>query len=144
MKKLIGVFSILFLLASCDIRNTNVSGNEEEAMGLHNRNDTTSVEMIDSVFVIGKITEGENPGFSFRFKNTGDKPLVISSANASCGCTVPEKPEKPIMPGEMGFIKVVFNSAGREGPIQKEVHVVSNAYPEIPILKLTGEVLPKK
>ena len=141
MKKLFSLFLILGFLYSCNIRNENVSGNEQEAMKLHNRNDTTSVQMIDSVFAIGKIKEGENATFSFRFKNTGDKPLVISSANASCGCTVPEKPEQPIMPGETGFIKVVFNSKGRVGPIQKVVQVVSNAYPEIPVLKLTGEVL---
>lgn len=144
MKKVFSIFLILGFLYSCDnIRNENVSGDEQEAMNLHNRNDTTSVKMIDSVFVIGKITEGENASFSYRFKNTGEKPLVISSANASCGCTVPEKPEQPIMPGETGFIKVVFHSKGRVGPIQKVVQVVSNAYPEIPVLKLTGEVMAK-
>lgn len=112
-------------------------------MNLHNRNDTTRVQMIDSVFAIGKIKEGENASFSYRFKNIGNKPLVISAANASCGCTVPEKPEQPIMPGETGYIKVVFHSKGRVGPIQKEVQVLSNAYPEIPVLRLTGEVLAK-
>ena len=141
MKKVFSIFLILGFLYSCNIRNENVSGNEEEAMKLHSRNDTTTVQMIDSVFAIGKIKEGENASFSFRFKNTGQKPLVISSANASCGCTVPEKPEQPIMPGETGFIKVSFNSKGRVGPIQKVVQVVSNAYPEIPVLHLTGEVL---
>jgi hypothetical protein len=141
MKKVFSIFLILGFLYSCNIRNENVSGNEAEAMKLHSRNDTTSVQLIDSVFAIGKIKEGENASFSFRFKNTGQKPLVISSANASCGCTVPEKPEQPIMPGETGFIKVVFHSKGRIGPIQKEVQVVSNAYPEIPVLHLTGEVL---
>ena len=141
MKKVFSIFLVLGFLYSCNIRNENVSGNEEEAMKLHSRNDTTSVQMIDSIFAIGTIKEGENASFSFRFKNTGNKPLVISSANASCGCTVPEKPEKPIMPGETGFIKVVFHSKGRVGPIQKEVQVVSNAYPEIPVLRLTGEVM---
>lgn len=141
MKKILSVFFILGFLYSCNIRNENVSGSEVEAMKLHSRNDTTTVQMIDSVFKIGQIKDGEKASFSFRFKNTGKKPLVISSANASCGCTVPEKPEQPIMPGETGYIKVVFNSKGRVGPIQKEVQVVSNAYPEIPVLHLTGEVL---
>ena len=141
MKKVFSIFLILGFLYSCNIRNEHVSGNEVEAMKLHGRNDTTTVQMIDSVFAIGKIKEGEDANFSFRFKNTGKNPLVISSANASCGCTVPEKPEQPIMPGETGFIKVVFHSKGRVGPIQKVVQVVSNAYPEIPVLHLTGEVL---
>ena len=144
MKKFFLAIFILGFFSSCDsIRNQNISGDEEEAMNLHNRNDTTTVQMIDSVFAIGKIKEGENASFSYRFKNTGNKPLVISSANASCGCTVPEKPEQPIMPGETGYIKVVFHSKGRVGPIQKVVQVASNAYPEMPVLKLTGEVLAK-
>ena len=70
--------------------------------------------------------------------------MIVSSANASCGCTVPEKPEEPIKPGETGFLKVVFNSKGRVGQIHKEVQVVSNAYPQFPVLQLTGEVLAAK
>ena len=142
-KLIIGtLISVVFL--SCNIRNNNRNG-EMEALGVSgNMSDTTSVQIIDSVYNFGKVTDGENVVFSFRFKNTGTKPLVIASAHASCGCTVPEKPEQPIKPGETGYLKVVFNSKGRVGPVQKEVTVVSNAYPGFPILLLTGEVEAKK
>lgn len=106
-----------------------------------NFNDTTSVQIIDSVYNFGKVTDGEQVVYSYRFRNTGQKPLIISSATASCGCTVPEKPEEPIQPGEIGFLKVAFNSKGRVGPVHKEVNVVSNAYPQFPTLQLIGEVL---
>ena len=102
--------------------------------------DSTIVQMIDSVYNFGTVTDGENVVYSYRFRNAGTKPLIISSATASCGCTVPEKPEEPVKPGETGFLKVVFNSKGRVGQVHKEVTVVSNAYPKFPVLQLIGEV----
>jgi hypothetical protein len=103
----------------------------------------TTVQLIDSVYNFGSITDGEKVEYSFRFKNTGNKPLIVTEAHASCGCTVPEKPEKPILPGEIGFIKVVFNSQNKSGHIEKAITVSSNVTPNFPDLKLTGEVKPK-
>lgn len=140
MKKLMICFCILCSLYSCDIRNTKTHGDLQAAVGKH-FDDTTSVKMIDSVYNFGKVTDGENVVFNYRFQNTGNKALIISSATASCGCTVPEKPEEPIKPGETGFLKVVFNSKGRVGPVHKEVNVVSNAYPAFPVLQLIGDVV---
>ena len=102
---------------------------------------TDDLSTYDSVYNFGKVTDGEKVVYSYRFKNNGTKPLVISQASASCGCTVPEKPEEPIKPGETGFLKVVFNSRGRVGPVHKEVTVISNAVPAFPVLQLTGEVV---
>jgi len=107
-------------------------------------NNPTTVKIIDSTYNFGKVTDGEKVVFSYRFINSGDHPLVISAANASCGCTVPERPEQPIAPGETGYIKVVFDSKGRVGPVVKEVHVSSNAKPDFPTLILKGEVAPQQ
>jgi hypothetical protein len=131
------------ILFSCNIRNEKYKYNMQAELKPH-FNDTTSVQMIDSVYDFGKVTDGEKVIYNYRFKNTGNKPLIISSASASCGCTVPEKPEEPVKPGETGFLKVVFNSVGRVGPTHKTVTVVSNAYPAFPVLLLTGEVVSKK
>ena len=49
----------------------------------------------------------------FKFKNTGDGPLVIHQAIASCGCTVPQYPKEPIKPGESGEVTVTYNGAGK-------------------------------
>jgi hypothetical protein len=124
-------------LFSCDIRRGR---NHSNNMGSASFTDTTSVQMIDSVYDFGKAEEGTKVTHNFRFKNTGKKPLVISAAHASCGCTVPEKPEEPIQPGETGILKVVFNTASRPGPAHKTITVVSNAYPEFPVLLLQGVV----
>jgi hypothetical protein len=105
---------------------------------------TSTVQIIDSVYNFGTITEGEKVEYSYRFKNTGTNPLVIFNATASCGCTVPEKPEKPILPGETGFIKVVFNSSGKRGHNEKDVNITSNANPAFPSLKLIGEIKEKQ
>jgi len=112
---------------------------QEEAL-----KNSTTVQIIDSAYNFGTITEGEKASYSYRFKNTGTNPLVIFNASASCGCTVPEKPEKPILPGETGFIKVVFNSSGKGGHNKKEINVLSNANPAFPVLLLTGEVKVKQ
>lgn len=145
MNKFLLIFSFTCLLYSCDIRNNKSHADvaaTDSSGGVFK--DSTTVQMIDTVFNFGKITDGEKVEFSFRFKNTGNNPLIVSSAHASCGCTVPEKPEAPVKPGETGFIKVAFNSQGRVGDTHKEVTVTSNAYPAFPRLQLKGEVLAKK
>ena len=143
MKKLIAVLCIMGVLFSCNIRNTkNKLGlTSNLAIGF---TDSTSMIMLDSTYDFGKVTDGEKVTLNYRFRNTGDKPLIIASAVASCGCTVPEKPEEPIKPGETGILKVVFNSEGRVGPAHPALRVSSNAYPPFPTLLLTGMVESKK
>ncbi len=141
MNKVFGGFLLICVLISCDIRNTKKKSDVQGAIPTQKFTDSTTVQMIDSAYNFGKVTDGEKVEYSYRFKNTGKNPLIISSAVASCGCTVPEKPEEPIKPGETGFLKVVFNSSGRVGPVHKDVTVTSNAYPQFPILQLTGEVV---
>ncbi len=133
------------VLFSCDIRRNKVNNDVQAAQpGEPAFKDSTTVQLIDSVYDFGKVTDGEKVEYSFRFKNTGKNPLIVSNATASCGCTVPEKPDEPIKPGETGFIKVVFNSQGRVGEVHKEVYVTSNAYPAFPNMELKGEVLAAK
>ena len=81
---------------------------------------------------------------NFHFKNTGSKPLIIENVSASCGCTVPEKPNAPIAPGEEGLIKAEFNSAGRVGQASKNVTVTCNTAVQTYTLHFEGEVISKK
>jgi Protein of unknown function (DUF1573) len=104
---------------------------------------TTTVQLIDSAFDFGTIAQGEKVEYNYRFKNTGTNPLIIFKAEATCGCTIPEKPEKPLMPGETGVIKVIFNSAGKKDHQSKDITVTANTTPEFPVLKLTGTVKEK-
>ncbi len=144
MNKFFLIVVLPCLLFSCDIRKNKLKSDVQASDPSQVLKDSTTVQMIDSVYNFGKITDGEKVEFSFRFKNTGNKPLIVSNATASCGCTVPEKPEEPIKPGETGFIKVVFDSKGRVGDAHKEVTVTSNAYPAFPLLALKGQVVEAK
>lgn len=135
--------SILFLL-SCNVRNKKVIDKNSPLTQQIEIKDPTTVQMIDSSYNFGKVAEGEVVEYNYRFKNTGLKPLIVTNVSASCGCTIPEKPEQPIKPGETGFIKVKFNSAHRVGTAHKTVTVFSNAEPTFPELLLTGEVTENK
>lgn len=86
----------------------------------------TSVSFKDSILHKGKIKEGEMLTVEFEFTNTGTEMLIIKNVTASCGCTIPEKPEEPIAPGNMGKIKATFDSRGRAGINQKVITVVAN------------------
>src|SRR5687768_15114344 len=54
----------------------------------------TTIAWLDSTYQdLGKVEEGQVVDVTFRFKNTGDKPLIIADVSVSCGCTtIPEKP----------------------------------------------------
>ena len=81
----------------------------------------------------------------FKYKNTGDKPLVINQAVASCGCTVPSYTKKPIAPGESGEIKVVYNGEGKfPGHFKKSITIRSNAETEMVRLYITGDMTEAK
>ncbi|MEY4962837.1 MAG: hypothetical protein RLZZ323_156 [Bacteroidota bacterium] len=91
----------------------------------------------------GKVTKATDSGIRvFEFTNTGDAPLIITNVLSTCGCTVPTKPEAPILPGKKGKIEVKYNMA--TGPIRKTITVESNAtnYEGGRIaLKIKGEVV---
>lgn len=91
----------------------------------------------------GEITEGMVVKHTFTFTNEGEGPLIISNAQGSCGCTVPDWPRQPIAPGESADINVSFNSTGRAGKQDKRVTLTTNAVPQTKVLNITSMVLSK-
>ncbi len=89
----------------------------------------------------GKVKAGDKVTYEFNFTNTGQTPLIISNATASCGCTVPEWPKAPVQPGQGGKIKVTFDSANKEGLQDKQITVTANTSPAQNVVHLIGEVL---
>lgn len=87
----------------------------------------------------GKISKGSKGERIFTFTNVGDAPLIIKNIQSSCGCTVPKKPEKPIMPGEKGEIKVSYDTE-RIGGFSKQITIFSNAKNTRKIIKIKGFV----
>jgi len=78
---------------------------------------------------------------TFTFTNTGDAPLVINQAMATCGCTVPEYTKSPIEPGKTGTIKVTYNSKGKvPGHFKKSITIRTNAVNEMTRLYIEGDM----
>ncbi len=87
----------------------------------------------------GKIPMGANGVRVFEFTNVGNSPLIITRVQASCGCTVPKKPNQPIMPGEKGKIEVSYDTK-RLGGFSKAITIYSNAKNERKMIKIRGYV----
>lgn len=87
----------------------------------------------------GEIATGSENTCKFKITNTGDKPLVIVDVGASCGCTTPKKPEKPIPPGKSDMLEVTFKPTG-PGPAEKTVTVQANTEPRVSTVKIKANV----
>ncbi len=90
---------------------------------------STTIVFEEVTHDFGTIKEGEPAIHVFKFTNTGQNPLKIESAKASCGCTAPEYPKDPIQPGNQGEIKVTFHTKGRLGAQHKAVTINANTSP---------------
>ncbi len=94
---------------------------------------------------LGNVPEKGGPvSCEFAFTNTGDANLLIIDAKATCGCTRPEYPKKPVEPGKSGKVKVTYNPAGRPGPIDRTVTITTNGKPKKVRLHIVGNVIPGK
>ena len=96
-----------------------------------------------SKFDFGTVTEGDKVENIFRFKNNGTEPLILSNVQTTCGCTVPEWPKDPILPGKTGEIKATFDTKGKGGQQNKVVTIISNAKEGNTQVSLIGNVKPK-
>lgn len=94
----------------------------------------------DTTFDFKEINEGDVVTHTFKYKNVGKSPVLITEANTSCGCTVPDYKKEPIAPGEEGEINVKFNSEGKHGDIAKSVYVKSNGNPAIQGLMIYAKI----
>lgn len=99
--------------------------------------DWIQFKMVD--FKLGKIPANKPVTVYFDFRNPGRRPLLIESATAECGCTTPEFPKTPIMPGKQGRISVTYD-AKQTGAFTKKVTVKLVNVPETKILTIQGEV----
>ena len=91
----------------------------------------------------GNVERGKKVSHVFKFKNTGNAPLVIANVATSCGCTMPEYPREPIMPGEESQVKVTFNGEGWDR-FTKSVTLTLNTREGREILYITGNIIDPK
>ncbi len=167
MKKLLILFSILGLsLTGCtnqkledQIKNLEKRvANLEKAQGITPISNTTTasnasenpdgkypvISFDENEYDFGTIKEGDIVNHTFKFKNTGDFPLIINKATASCGCTIPQWPKDPIPVGGSGEIQVKFNSRGKQNQQTKYITISANTKPESTRIILKGMVTPSE
>jgi hypothetical protein len=123
------LFFVLLFSAACRDAGQSSGPLSREAMLAKSGDSSrvTSIQWLDSTNRdFGKIPEGQKLDVSFRFRNTGDQPLIIEKVEPSCGCTIAEQPTEPILNGKEGVIKATFSSEGRIGPNHKTLFVYAN------------------
>tara|TARA_B100001287_G_scaffold9565_1_gene7431 strand:+ start:5130 stop:5525 length:396 start_codon:yes stop_codon:yes gene_type:complete len=126
--KYVSIF-LLFSLISCSGENKLEIGQK------------TSMK-IDKLFDAGTRVKGEVIEAKFNIENTGDYPLVFGEIKGSCSCTVAEKPDAPILPGEKGVIlaKVDTESFRINSEVSKYVTLVANTEPNRVTLRITAQI----
>lgn len=114
-----------------------VCANAQEAKDNHG----PKITVTETEFNFGDINEADGPvSHTFIVKNVGDKDLVLTRVNASCGCTKPEYDVTPIAPGKTGKVKVTYNPAGRPGQFVKTIAIYSNGSDGATTVRIKGEV----
>ena len=91
----------------------------------------------------GTVSEGQKVKYEYKVKNTGQAPLIIQSAQPSCGCTAPDWSKEPIPVGGTGFVKAEFDTNGKSGIQNKTITVTANTWPKVTTLRFKAMVTPK-
>lgn len=137
MTKIIYTTILLLALISCDQKSRETKNLITSAIETDQTSNKEPIISFDKkTWDFGTIIDGEVVEHTFRFTNTGTSDLVISSASASCGCTIPNWPKEPIAPGEKGEIKVEFNSNGKKDMVTKDINILANTNPVKTILQI--------
>lgn len=148
MKKIIVVLILGLVIVSCNKNPANKV--KKENLELAKERDSklkkggAKMKFEKTEYDFGTINEGDVVETVFKFTNSGKSELIISSAKASCGCTIPQWPKEPIMPGESGEIKVKFNSRRKPNRQQKQVTLTTNTDNGKEYLKIKAMVIPEK
>jgi hypothetical protein len=112
-----------------------ISAEKEDSLSL------PIMSFIKKVHDFKEIYQGEKLEYKFKFKNTGQNNLIISSTKTTCGCTVSDYPKEPILPGASAYIKIVFDSENKSGYFHKAIEVSANTIPNKHVLEIIGKIL---
>jgi hypothetical protein len=142
--KLLTLIVSVFVIFSCSNNKNAIPGNivhnPNTAQGETDQSNLPVIEFEKIEHDFGKLIEGESVSYIFKFKNTGNRELIITQAKATCGCTVPKFPRYPIKPGESDEIMVTFNSEGKKGHNNKAITILANTQPPTTVLRIKATV----
>jgi hypothetical protein len=126
MKKSFIFLAIAMAMLACQQRTAKTAG-EQGVNPIEDSANFTTIKWIDSTYKdLGTVKEGPEVEVAYKFKNVGDKPLIIASVQPTCVCTITETPKEPFAPGEEGTIKAKFTTNGHVGTNNKTINVAAN------------------
>lgn len=135
--------TVMLAYSSCkggDVADTDLIRNPNSAQGYDSSEKMPVISFEKDMYDFGRISQEDNLSYGFKFTNTGNSDLVISSCSATCGCTVADYPKNRIKPGESDYVTVSFKAAGKHGQQFQEVTVCTNAQPARVKLKIQAQV----
>ncbi|QZK91336.1 DUF1573 domain-containing protein [Flavobacterium sp. CHNK8] len=142
MKKIIA----LAMLVTFGITGMNAQETTKKLKAVKAKIATTKVNGAGMLFAsetidYGTVAHNSDGRREFVFTNNGNKPLIITNAQGSCGCTVPTYPKEPIAPGAKGVIGVKYDTSRGGQPFTKTITLTSNAVVPTKTLTIKGNVL---
>jgi hypothetical protein len=143
--KLLTIFFLLIVATACkqkseDKLSADLINNPNSANGNQDTSALPKFQFESDIHDFGKVIEGEKLSYSFKFKNIGNSDLIIATASASCGCTVPDYSNKPVRKGEEGIVTVTFNTAGKNGFQHKTITLGANTQPNNFVLHIKAMI----
>ena len=149
MKKIVYLAIIAVMMMLADTASAqwtdifgNPGGNSGKAELTTNKASTIKWETLEQN--LGDVKQKVPTLVEFTFTNTGDKPVMILDAEASCGCTKLTFKREPVAPGKTGTISTVYVSEdGETGIFNKSITVKMSldAPNDVYVLKLNGNVV---
>ncbi len=133
--------SLLSMIFSISCVNKDL----KQGVGSSSEKDTIQgmpqIEFVVEAHDFGKIIQGEVVSFTFFYENVGSGGLLITSASATCGCTIPNYSKEPLASGSRGKLEVVFDSKGKMGAQNKSIAIRTNGTPVRKVLNIQAEVI---
>ncbi|GAA4815584.1 DUF1573 domain-containing protein [Litoribaculum gwangyangense] len=147
MKKIILGLSALCLIAFTSCKENAAKKIEESNLAEAAVRDASAskfpvIEFDKTEHDFGEIEARTAVETVFKYKNTGDAPLVITDIKSSCGCTVPQDwSREPLAPGAEGQFTVKFNGSGTN-KVTKTITVTANTERGSEMVKIMAFVKP--
>jgi hypothetical protein len=127
MKKLLTLFAFTLFLGL--MANTNAQAQQ------------ANFQFEKEIHDFGNIAVGSDTlWYGFKFKNTGQTPLIISDIRTACDCTLADWSKAPILPGRSGVIKAGFKIKGKNGAFNKTLTITANTSPAMTVLTIKGMI----
>jgi len=140
----IGILMAVLLFGSAsifaqEVKHATEAKPAQKAVTVNTNPNAPIIKFDKLVHDYGEIQQHADGRCEFKFTNNGKEPLILSNVRSTCGCTVPEWPRKPIMPGKSDVVKVKYDTK-RVGPINKSIYVYSNATKPTITLRIKGKI----